>query len=178
MDKRQQILVSYYLGMVVQIVGIILLILFIIALIWFNMGQGKEIENLKKAINESSKENADLSGRIDALTEEGNSLRAEIADLKSEKELLEKNVSAMASKIAGLDSKIKYSLDAKGEPCSGEPDVCFDKLVEVFSRPPEFSCSTSQDGICPSKCTLANDYDCCINRGNRWVAGKGCYVRP
>ena len=178
MEKRQQILLSYYLGLVFQVLGIILLFLFIIAMVWFNMNQGKEIEELKKKVNASVQENAGLSGRIAALTREGNTLREEISSLKDERDRLKSNVSSLTSKIAGLDSKVRFYLDSKGEPCENESEACLEKLVEVLSRPPDFSCSTVQDGICPSKCTQANDYDCCINRGNRWVSGKGCYVRP
>ncbi len=51
-------------------------------------------------------------------------------------------------------------------------------VSEEFSIVAEKSgadCSSVPDGICPKWCAPGSDYDCCIEKGYKWIEGRGCY---
>jgi len=38
-----------------------------------------------------------------------------------------------------------------------------------------FTCSPTEDGVCPGTCAPGTDYDCCTDAGKCWITGRGCY---
>jgi hypothetical protein len=178
MEKPGRVLLSYYFSLALQLGGILLLLLFIIASVWLNITQNQTIEAMKKDIRAAARENVSQNARIEEIGAENAGLQGDLNALAQDKADLLGNVSSLASRLARLDSRIKLHLDARGKTCDGDAESCLEELVNVTEpKPAEPECSPVEDGLCPQKCAPATDYDCCSANGFRWVSGKGCYSR-
>ena len=115
--------------------------------------QRKQIQGFKEILQ-------DLSGQVEKLTAE----KKNNADMAGE----------LANKLEVLDSGINQYLAAENRKCEKDTVDCLDELIGKL-EPSQIKCEPISDGICPKFCGLSLDYDCCIEKGYKWIAGQGCY---
>jgi len=86
---------------------------------------------------------------------------------------------AKASQSAGaldkLNSKVRKYLDYEGNGCVFDTSSCLDSLLENYQEKKGADCSSLSDEVCPKWCAAGSDYDCCVEKGYEWIAGRGCY---
>lgn len=114
----------------------------------------------KKIIVEQNINLQELSGQIEAIT--------------AEKEEIFDKIASLNEQIGILDTKILGYLDAENRECNKDTASCLDELTAKL-RPTELRCEPLSDGVCPPFCGLSLDYDCCIEKGYKWIQGQGCY---
>ena len=130
-----------------------------------------------------------LATTVDSLTDEKNRLASEVILLISEKNQVETTLNSkvneghlLAIRVSNLnnrtdmiDSKIKEFFYFQGELCEDPVESCLDKYITKSKMVSDIECASISDGVCPRWCDADSDYDCCINAGNNWIFGVGCY---
>ncbi|MBN2251962.1 MAG: hypothetical protein JW724_07815 [Candidatus Altiarchaeota archaeon] len=177
MEKRDRILLSYYTSFLFQAGGLVILFLFIIASVLFNINQYQTIESMKNNLSALSEDSSLLNERLSEASAETERLTAELDSLTQENKELKNEVSQLTTKMVRIDSMVKTYYDSRGTACAGDTATCLEELFKEVEEAQEPECSPVEDGVCLETCSAATDFDCCAEKGYKWVTGKGCYSK-